>query len=228
VTLVLLHPLPLDGSIWAAETRALAPRSIAPTLYDLGGSLEEWADGVIDLCGPGPLVLVGNSIGGSCAIEVARRVPDRVRSMVLIGTKAGHRPEPDLRDEALRVLEQHGMAGAWPRYWAPLFAPDADGDIVELARSVAHAQRVDAVINGVRVFHSRPDRAEFLGTLDVPIVVVSGEHDVAARNGAALAAGLRHGQFRRVDGAGHYVPMERPDALTEIVRPAIDRSASHP
>jgi pimeloyl-ACP methyl ester carboxylesterase len=228
VTLVLLHPLPLDGSIWAHQTRALAERTIAPTLYDLGTSIEEWAAGVVDLCGSGPLVLVGNSVGGSCAIEVARLVPDRVRSMVLIGAKAGHRPEPGFRDEALQVLEQHGMAEAWPRYWAPLFAPDADAAVVERARSLAHTQRLDAIVNGVRVFHGRPDRAAFLRSLDVPIVVVCGEHDIAPRNGSALAAGLRHGELRRVDGSGHYVPVERPDALTEIVRAAVTPSADHP
>jgi pimeloyl-ACP methyl ester carboxylesterase len=33
--------------------------------------------------------IVGNSIGGSRAIEVARLVPERVRMIVLVGTKPG-------------------------------------------------------------------------------------------------------------------------------------------
>jgi len=70
MTLVLLHPLPLDGSIWDNELRALGSPCVAPTLYDLGDTLEEWAGGVLDLCGSGPLVLVGNSVGGSCALEI--------------------------------------------------------------------------------------------------------------------------------------------------------------
>ncbi len=57
--------------MWPDEVRALASRTVAPTLYDLGESIEEWAAGVLDLAGPGPLAVVGNSVGGSCALPLA-------------------------------------------------------------------------------------------------------------------------------------------------------------
>ena len=125
MALVLLHPLPLDETIWPAEIARLDARVISPTLYELGDSLEAWASAVLDLVGPEPMVIVGNSIGGSCAIEVARLAPERVRVIVLAGAKPGHRRDPELRDQALRVLATEGVAGAWTRYWAPLFAPNA-------------------------------------------------------------------------------------------------------
>jgi pimeloyl-[acyl-carrier protein] methyl ester esterase len=121
-TVVLLHALPLDGSMWPAELRELAPRVLAPTLYPLGETIEAWATAVLELAGPGPLVLIGTSIGGSCAIEVAALAPERVRQLVLIGAKPGHRPEPDARDTAVRLLAQHGMRAAWPEYWRPATA----------------------------------------------------------------------------------------------------------
>ncbi|MDY7104631.1 MAG: alpha/beta hydrolase [Actinomycetota bacterium] len=76
--LVLLHPLPLDGSIWSSATRALADECVAPTLYDHGNDLEAWARGALDLAGGGPLTVVGCSVGGSCAIEMAHLAPDDV------------------------------------------------------------------------------------------------------------------------------------------------------
>jgi len=218
---VLLHPLPLDGRIWAPAMRAWAGSVVVPSLYSLGDSMEAWASGVLQSAGPGPLGLVGCSAGGSCAIEVARLAPERIRLLVLVGAKAGHRPEPALCHEAVRVLSEEGMAGAWPRYWAPLFGPHADPDVVERARDIAFEQNVEDVICGVRVFHARPDRSAFLGALDVPVCVVSGEFDRAPAGGAALAASLRRGSFHRVAGAGHYVPLERPAELTAIVRQAM-------
>jgi pimeloyl-ACP methyl ester carboxylesterase len=74
------------------------------------------------------------------------------------------------------LLEAKGMSGAWPEYWAPLFAPSADSQ------------------------------------LTVP----------------AFAAGLRHGTFSVVEGAGHYVPLERPAQLTVILREAITQRSSYP
>ena len=228
MTVALLHPLPLDGSVWSEETRTLVPDTLAPTLYDFGDSIESWASGVLDAVASGPLVVVGNSIGGSCAIEVARLAPERVRLIVLVGAKAGHRPEPEFRDEALRVLETDGMTGAWPRYWAPLFARTADPQLVERARNLAFDQPIDAIIRGVRVFHSRPDRSDFVTRLEVPVLIVRARHDRIIRNGAASAAGLRHGTVEVVEGAGHYVPLERPAYLAAILRQAIDELASFP
>lgn len=222
MTVLLLHPLPLDGSMWPSGMPALGPRVLAPTLYGLGDSIGDWAAGVLELAGPGPLVVVGNSIGGSCAVEVASLAPERVRLLVLIGAKPGHRPEPGRRDEAVRLLSDAGIEAAWERYWAPLFAPGADAGVVARARAIACSQPVDDVIRGVQVFHGRPDRSAFLESVDLPVLVVSGEHDRTPSGTEAIAARLCNGTFRRVTGAGHYVPLERPVPLTAMIRQAID------
>lgn len=87
LNLVLLHPLPLDGSIWPAELWDLAAYVLAPTLYSAGDSLPGWAATVLDMVDPGEYVIVGNSIGGSCALELATLDRGRVRGLVLIGAK---------------------------------------------------------------------------------------------------------------------------------------------
>ena len=167
----------------------------------------------------------GNSIGGSGAIEMAHLAPDRVRALVLIGAKAGHRPEPDQRDAAIELLATDGMAGAWPAIWAPLLAPDADPAVVGQARRIAEAVPVDDVIGGVRAFHGRADRTEVLRSYPAPVVVVRGEHDRIPRHPAQLAAELPHGSFRPVTGAGHYVPLERPESTRRIIAEAVALAA---
>lgn len=217
INLVLLHPLPLDSSVWPGQLPGFTP-----TLYHLGGTIQEWATAVLDLAPSGPLVLVGNSVGGSCAIEMAALAPERILLLVLIGTKAGHRPEPAIRDEAIRLLSEGGMDAAWPRYWQPLFAPQVDPGTVERARVTASAQPIEDIITGVKVFHTRPDRSGFLAGLDKPIVIVNGEYDRPDR-GAELAGGLRQPTFRSVPESGHYLPLEKPDALVDIVREGLHR-----
>jgi len=224
-TLVLLHPLPLDGSIWAREISSLTPRSIAPTLYAYGDTLDAWAVSVIEEAGDGPLVVVGNSVGGSCALDVVRLDPGRVQLLVLVGTKAAHRPEPRVRDEALELLARDGIAAAWDRYWAPLFAADADPTVVAAARSVALRQTVDDLAVGVRAFHGRPDRSDLARSIDVPTLVVCGEHDPLSATAPAFAGGLRRGRCRIVEGAGHYVPVERPAELAALIAAELDSVA---
>jgi len=227
MTVVLLHALPLDGSMWSTEVRGLAAPTVTPDLYALGDSIEAWAVGVLDLVPSGPLVLVGNSVGGSCAIEVAHLAPDRVERIVLLAAKPGHRAEPDLRDAALRCLADEGLDVAWERFWSPLFGPDAKPAAIDAARQIAIDQDVDDVIRGVQVVHSRPDRSTFLSSWSGPVHVVAGVHDVAPRGGDRLAASLSNATFHPIAGAGHYVTFERPDATLAVLRQVIGQHGSH-
>jgi pimeloyl-[acyl-carrier protein] methyl ester esterase len=215
VKLLLLHPLPLDGSIFSDDLRSLVDDCVAPTLYSEGADLAAWALAALDAVGDGSVVVVGNSIGGSCAIEIAMLAPTKVKGLVLCGAKAGHRPEPDLRDEALDVLEGLGIDIAWERYWRPLFGPGASADVVGQAWRTAQKIGASAIAEGVRAFHGRADREDFLLGWDGPVLFVSGEHDRPERS-RRFAERLPRGSFHRIGGVGHYLPLESPEALTRI------------
>ena len=218
--LVLLHPLPLDGSSWPASITGLVDDCLAPDLYAFGDDIRDWARAVLDLVGTESMTLVGNSVGGSCAIEVAKLAPDRVAAIVLCGAKAGHDPDPEFRDEALRVLDEEGIDAAWERYWRPLFGPSVDEDVVAQARRRTRAIGATAVARGVRAFHGRPDRDAFLDSWTGPVWVVAGEHDLRPERARSMAARLRRGRHRVVAGAGHYVPIEAPGPFRSIVAEA--------
>jgi pimeloyl-ACP methyl ester carboxylesterase len=220
VLTLLLHALPLDGSMWTEVRAALDGDVLTPTLYGLGESIEQWASEILPRTGTAPLAVVGNSVGGSCAVEIARLAPDRVKLVVLIGAKPGHRPEPQFRDAALQLLADEGMAACWPRYWEPLLGPTATPSVIDEARTIAFAQDPEDVARGIRVFHGRPDRAGFLQNWLGPVLLVSGESDPIP-SGAALAASLPNATFLSVPDAGHYVPVEAPVCLASLLRDAI-------
>jgi hypothetical protein len=77
------------------------------------------------------------SVGGSCALEIARPAPDLVLGVVLVGVKAGVHPDLEQRDEAVRLLTERGMEAAWEPYWRPLFGGDTPADTPTEARQVA-------------------------------------------------------------------------------------------
>ena len=204
-----------------AELRALADECVAPTLYGVGDDITGWAEAALDAVGDGQIVVVGNSVGGSCAIEVARIAPRKVEAMVLCGSKPGHRPEPALRDEALEVLAGEGLAAAWERCWLPLFGPHASPETIERGWRCASALGDGLLASGVRAFHSRPDRAAFLDAWTGPVWVVGGECETTAARDRRLAGRLSNSSFQLVGRAGHYVPLEAPDAFTAIVAEAV-------
>lgn len=216
--MVFLHALPFDGRMWNDGMKALSGRTLAPTLYPLGHSTEAWAQRVLELAGSRPLVVVGNSIGGTCALEVARAAPDQVQAIVLVGAKAGIRPDPGFRDEALRVVTRQGIEPSWQKYWEPCFGRNTAPEVVAQGRRWANEQSVDAIARGVRAFHDRRDLTEFAAMWTKPLVVISGDQDRTPSPDTARAiTTAANREFHLVPDCGHYVPLEQPAAFLTIL-----------
>ncbi len=217
--ILFLHALPLDGSMWASQMDILPGRTHAPTLYSFGTTLKEWATKALAETRHDRLIVVGCSVGGSCALEAAQLAPDRVAALVLIGTKPKHWPQPDLRNEALTMIANEGLAAAWDKYWAPLFSQNTEQSIVQYARdNMLHLPPRD-IANGVSVFHTRESRDQLVSECNIPITVVSGEDDVAPgiELSKAVASSARSGTLHIVPHSGHYVSLEQPQRLREIL-----------
>ena len=87
VTILLLHGWPVSERIWVSQVSALRDAGFdvhAPHLYGRGPSIDDWAAQLLREI-DGPLVPVGASMGGYCALALARRAPERIVGMVLVG-----------------------------------------------------------------------------------------------------------------------------------------------
>lgn len=217
--LVFLHAFPLNASMWKQQESIAPGRTTCPNLYRLGASLEEWAASVLALNSPEePIIVIGSSMGGSCAIEMARQAPNRIAALVLVGTKAGHRPEPELRDAYIQSLRSDGINGLWPevRSW---FSETTHQDIVALAYALGQQQRTDDLINAVRVFHGRADLEHVLSTWGKPYLVISGERDPIFPKGKSerISKLGSNGRLQTMTDCGHFMNMERPAEFNRIV-----------
>lgn len=165
------------------------------------------------------LVVVGCSVGGSCALEVAIKAQDRVAALVLIGTKAKHNPNPDFYAKSLSFLRNRGVENAWKEYWELLFSANADKKVKATAKDIALRQSPEHLLNGLSAFHTRPSREKFIAECDIPIHIITGEHDELpgldyCRN---LATSAKQGSLHVIKDSGHYVPMVQPNTFNEIL-----------
>ena len=210
--------------MWAAQMDLLPRSSYAPTLYGYGNTIEEWGSEALKRAPTDRLIVVGCSIGGSCALEVAAVAPERVAALVLIGTKARHSPDPELHASALDLLEQEGINQIWAQFWAPLFSGSTDKEIVEAARALALRQPPEHIACGISVFHTRPSRDRLIAEFQSPVIVITGEDDSAPGRTASaeLADSARRGRLHIIPSCGHYVPLEHPNALRAILNDVIN------
>ena len=240
---LLLHGFPDSLRLWDPVALRIATagyRVIAPDLRGFGDSdapagrrhygidllLGDLVELLLALDVPGPVHVVGHDWGAVLAWCLAMSQPERVRSSVVISV--GHP-----REYALAGLEQKrkglytigwqfsGIAERWLtrndcrqlRYWLRQH-PDSQTCVRDLARPA----RLTAGLNWYRanllpvLFRSWPQcRVPTLG------IWSSADHclaeDQMQRSGRRMTAPWR---YERVEGAGHWIPLERPERVAEL------------
>ncbi len=217
--LIFLHAFPVDERAWEHQREVFAIRTIAPNLYCSGDSIREWATAVLESTSGDDLVVVGASMGASCALEMARQAGDRIRALVLAGAKAGHRPQPELRDRYIAQLLEDGIAGVWTDIVAQGFGSQADPKIVAKVRRMAEDQSAEDLVRAVRAFHTRPDLTDVVRCWTKPLVAISGDQGrlESAEKAVALAALAPNGRAYVLRGCGHHLNLERPVEFNAII-----------
>jgi pimeloyl-ACP methyl ester carboxylesterase len=228
VELLFLHALPLDGSMWAAQLGLLPEATYAPTLYGFGDRVEEWAAEALKLPQGNKVIVVGCSVGGSCALEVAALAPERVAALVLIGTRAARRPDPSFHARAVKTLREQGLEAGWNEWWAPAFSTSTSPAIIAEAKRILMRQPLDDVTRGVEAFHTRTSRDDVLATYSGPVHIITGADDMlpGPATSSRQADLAPNGRLHVIPECGHYVPMERPEALNSIIRDVISQTVT--
>ncbi len=230
LAILYLHALPLDGTMWNLQRGLSGIKSYAPTLYGFGNTVSDWAQAALDLVEEPKVIVVGCSVGGSCALEIAHLAPQRVAALVLVGTKADITLQPEFLASALDTLLSMPPEAAWIRFWRPLICEKSPRFASEALRWIFDRQSPDDLARGITAFHTRPSRKETLGSYDGEIVMVSGENDVApgplvSRRQAEAA---QHGSLHIVPQCGHYVPVEASGIFNRIVTQLLERQLQTP
>ena len=212
---LLLHALPLDERMWEPQLEALASHQVeAPNLYALGGaSMDEWATALLERVA-GDLVVVGASMGGYCALAVPRLAPERVRGLVLAGSRAdADSPErKEARQAAIERIEREGAEGMW-QLMKPIVAGEiVPDDLRARLRAIALEQPAEGLVRAVQAIRDRPDSTAVVGQLDVPFLGVVGDHDpIAPPEYARELAGVAlRGEALVFEETGHLPNLERP------------------
>jgi pimeloyl-ACP methyl ester carboxylesterase len=191
--------------------------------YDLAG-MASAVERLIRSQGEQSAILVGHSMGGMVAQELAATFADRVAALVLASTSpAFGKPGGDWQQAFLQsrfapLDAGLGMAGLAAQLVPGMVAPG-----VPLERQAA----AQALMAGVPEATYRLavaalvafDRRANLPFLRVPTLVITGEHDRTAAPEVArrMAERIEGSQLQIVPGAGHLLNIEQPEAFNSAL-----------
>jgi pimeloyl-ACP methyl ester carboxylesterase len=104
-----------------------------------------------------------------------------------------------------------------------LFPPQAieqGREFVAATKQVMLASPPRGVAAALRGMAARPDVTSLLPTIDMPTLIVCGEHDAIAPPAEmrGIAGAIPQAQYVEIPGAGHMAPLEDPSRFNEALR----------
>jgi 3-oxoadipate enol-lactonase len=190
-----------------AATEAYSIRELADDVYVLAGRL-----------GIARASLVGISMGGFIALELALAYPDFVDRLALVVTSAGGATHVSTSSEVMRALmpgDEEVESGEGARRVCSLVAgpgfaerhPEAIDEFVEIAQH--NPMHVDAYLRQLSACRGH-DVADRLGEMAAPTLVIHGDADPLVRieNGRHLAANIPAAELIVYEGVGHIPEVE--------------------
>ena len=217
---LLLHAFPVGPEMWGPQLDALSGHEVkAPSLVGRGESIDGWAKELLSET-PGDLVVVGASMGGYCALALARRAPERMRGLVLAGSRASaDSPEGRVwRDQSIALLRERGTLALWDTMRSYAIGADADPTLVAKLDQIVAGQDVEGVVQELVAMIGREDTTEVVRSLACPFLAVAGELDTGVIAESRELVGIAgDGELVVVPGASHLVSFERPDAFNPVL-----------
>jgi pimeloyl-ACP methyl ester carboxylesterase len=175
---------------------------------------------------PETFAILGTSMGGRLALEIALAAPERVEALCIIGAgagpvvdqAAGFRRSARIRgfEKALAIAEMAEMIA---------HQPGARGPATKLAFiDMATACDRDKLARQSDALAHRLDIWERLEEIECPTLCLWGEHDKfsPASDGLRIAEAVQYGSYVELPNCGHFPTLEYPAQATEAIAGWLD------
>lgn len=226
---LLVHGFFYDSFTWHNNIDALSTtfRVLVPDLWGFGYSTREPLDYGYPLYAEQLLLLldeldiekvsiVGHSMGGGTAIYFSVHHPERVQKLLLVDAAGIPNPLPllgKLTNLPLVGELMYGLRGNFMRRMALKtnwiydndFITDSYFDNVTRFHKIEGTSEVMLAILRKQFFHTLAEEVRALGELDIPTLIVWGEHDKAVplARGREMHALLQGSRLEVFDDVGH-------------------------
>ena len=222
--LVLVPGMLCDAALWAHQIEHMediAECHVGDTRSD--DTIAGMARTILH-ASPMRFALAGLSMGGIVAFEIMRQAPERVVRLALLDTSATPDSEAgrQRRLDLMKLAEIGEFVGVAPRLLPHFIHPDRlqDGTLTDAIMEMTRRVGKDAFLRQQSALMERPDSRPSLSAIGVPALVLCGRDDAMtplARH-TEIADAIPNARLAIVEDSGHLSTMERPQAVTALLR----------
>lgn len=234
--LVFVHGAAEDARVWKPQLAGLADEFTVVAWDEPGAGrssdppegfgLADHADclaALIEALALGPAHVAGLSWGGTIVLELYRRHPGLVATLILVDTYAGWKGSLPREEVQARVAGVRRMLASPAEQFDPtlpgLFAGDPPAEFVPLLEQMAGDVRPRSLEMQLLVM-AEADQRDLLPRIHVPTLLIWGELDVRSPLSVArrLEQAITDAELVVIADCGHVSNLERPERFNEAVR----------
>ena len=190
-------------------------------------SIEDYAtvvDAFVKASNLNRVILMGHSLGGAIAQQLALVAPKWLAALILVGTGARLRVAPSILDTLLKTTEPAAnLIADWS------FGPSAPTSAVETVRH-GWQQTPRSITYGDFKACDGFDVMQKVEDIRMPVLVLTGSEDklTPPKYGAYLASNIPDAKHVIIPNAGHMMALEYPDFFIEQVMTFADQISIPP
>ncbi|MGV8954208.1 MAG: alpha/beta fold hydrolase [Cypionkella sp.] len=222
--LVIIPGLMADARLFLPQMVQLGgDRPIQIALATKGDTVEAMSETIVAGLPP-RFALLGHGLGGDIALDIIRRIPDRVSRVVLMATDPlSEPPQAAAAREARIVAARSGRLAQAMREELPISAlADAPwrDEIMALVQDMAIGLGEGVFLRQSRALQRRPDQQKTMRKIKLPALVIAGEADtlVPMRRQEFTANLMPFGKLLVIAEAGHLASLEQPEAVSGALK----------
>jgi pimeloyl-ACP methyl ester carboxylesterase len=236
-TVLMLHGIGGGHLAFAPQVETLAGSGYRAVAWDMPGyghsapiepytfkGLAQSCLALVDSLQCERVTLLGHSMGGMVALEFALRHPERVERLVLCATTASFgKPDGDWQREFIAQRTAPLDAGQSMAELAEVLVPRmiGPGSLPEGVKLATHCMGLVPAATYRRALECLVtfDRRAGLASIQVPTLVIAGEHDPNSPPAAVkkLADAIPRSTYLEMRGIGHLQNLEAPDEFDGLL-----------
>lgn len=230
-TILLLPGFMLDQRLWQDMLTYLeAVGDIAYGDITTGNNIEDIAEHVLAHA-PAQFILIGFSMGGMVAQQIAIQAPERVQALILLNTTGRSPTEEEIKQYQgqINLAANMPFKGLTQRALRSVLHPAHQDNKAYLQRMqlMAMTQGKDIFLQQLTALKNRHPLP--LATIQCPVCIVASEQDqlFAMREADDLHQAMQQAQCYLLRHSGHMTPLEEPQALGALLQTWIQQLPLH-
>jgi pimeloyl-ACP methyl ester carboxylesterase len=219
IPLILLPGFGADQDMWRYQIRHLSEIASPKVIVLNQNSRSAMAAEVLKQAPP-RFALAGHSMGGWVAQEIAAKAPERLSSLILIGTWTRDNPQMIEGQKTSLQMIQGGQFEKFLPFLLPLLVFAENQKLLPHLEQMFRQRSPEVLCRQLEAMNATYATSTLVNQISCPTLIIHGRQDAlfSLEEASLLEQNIQQSKLALIEECGHLPPLEQPQATTALMR----------